>query len=370
MQENWQLVISCFIASLFLLFSKLTYAEGLMNAANLQRQTIESGTKVAPLNPAQALNMHREPQTESSGVNRNSTEVSTSKSSITKGNHISASKIGEKPEENPYALLVKLAFTGKGSNDINSYVDAAAFYCSNAKDNNDQNALFALAWMYANGRGVDKDIGISRLLFKKAADQGHKNAQHWLSKTGTSHTTATLPTCMHPDQPKQSEVKIVSKKIETQPSFYKKGPIYKIVAKHAPRYNIETDLVMAFIAIESGYDPKATSNKNAQGLMQLIPATAARFNVKNPYDPEQNIKGGIAYLQWLLAFFKGDVLLVSAAYNAGENAVERYKGVPPYSETRKYVKKIAALYKKTFHPYQRDLNLNKTTSIITVSRNQ
>ena len=74
----------------------------------------------------------------------------------------------------------------------------------------------------------------------------------------------------------------------------------------------------------------ALSPKNAKGLMQLIPATAARFNVRNPYDPAQNIRGGIAYLSWLLAYFEGDVTLVAAAYNAGEGAVERYRGVPPY----------------------------------------
>ncbi len=74
--------------------------------------------------------------------------------------------------------------------------------------------------------------------------------------------------------------------------------------------------------------------------MQLIPDTAARFNVKKPFDPAQNIRGGIAYLRWLLAYFEGDVALVAAAYNAGESTVERYRGVPPYAETRLYVKRI------------------------------
>jgi soluble lytic murein transglycosylase-like protein len=101
-------------------------------------------------------------------------------------------------------------------------------------------------------------------------------------------------------------------------------------------------LVLAFIAVESNFDPNAQSPKNAQGLMQLIPDTAARFGVRNIKDPVQNLRGGMAYLRWLLAYFEGDINLAAAAYNAGERAVERYLGVPPYAETRLYVRKIRA----------------------------
>ena len=94
-----------------------------------------------------------------------------------------------------------------------------------------------------------------------------------------------------------------------------------------------------------------SSNRNAQGLMQLIPETAARFNVTKPFDPVQNIKGGLAYLRWLLAYFRGDVTLVVAAYNAGEGAVNKYRGVPPYAETRGYVQQIRAYYRKLQHPF-------------------
>jgi soluble lytic murein transglycosylase-like protein len=85
--------------------------------------------------------------------------------------------------------------------------------------------------------------------------------------------------------------------------------------------------------------------------MQLIPDTAARFNVRKPFDPEQNVRGGLSYLRWLLAYFQGDVKLVAAAYNAGEGAVNKYLGVPPYAETRAYVKKILASYKREDHPF-------------------
>jgi soluble lytic murein transglycosylase-like protein len=141
------------------------------------------------------------------------------------------------------------------------------------------------------------------------------------------------------------------------------------VNKLAPRYDIDANLAMTFIAVESGFNVHATSPKNAQGLMQLIPETAQRFGVKDPYKAEDNIKGGLAYLQWLLAYFKGDLKLVAAAYNAGEGAVEKYKGVPPYAETQMYVKKVAKLYNNTSHPYKDNL-LKKTSSIINLQNMQ
>ena len=110
-------------------------------------------------------------------------------------------------------------------------------------------------------------------------------------------------------------------------------------------------LVLAFIKVESNYDTIALSPKNAKGLMQLIPETAARFGVARPYDAEQNIRGGMAYLSWLMAYFEGNVPLVAAAYNAGEGAVNRYRGVPPYAETRAYVARILGGYGRVSHPF-------------------
>ena len=115
------------------------------------------------------------------------------------------------------------------------------------------------------------------------------------------------------------------------------------IAAATSAYNVSLELVRAIIQVESDFDHLARSSKGAQGLMQLMPATAARFGVGDPFDPRQNIFGGVQYLRVLLDMFGGDVILASAAYNAGENAVLRYNGVPPYRETRGYVEKVQAL---------------------------
>jgi len=127
--------------------------------------------------------------------------------------------------------------------------------------------------------------------------------------------------------------------------------IAELIVDLAPRYGINPALGLAVAVTESALDPSAISPKNAMGVMQLIPETAARFSVKNAFDPEQNIRGGLAYLRWLLAYFRGNVELVAAAYNAGEGAVERYRGLPPFAETTQYVKRIGSLVGQTTHPY-------------------
>jgi hypothetical protein len=108
-------------------------------------------------------------------------------------------------------------------------------------------------------------------------------------------------------------------------------------------FGVAADLVKAVIAVESEFDHLAVSSKGAQGLMQLMPFTARRFGVLNAFDPRQNIFGGVQYLRVLLDLFGGDVSLALAGYNAGENAVLRYKGIPPYKETQGYVRKINGL---------------------------
>jgi soluble lytic murein transglycosylase-like protein len=116
------------------------------------------------------------------------------------------------------------------------------------------------------------------------------------------------------------------------------------IALAALEHGVDEALIRAIIHAESAYQPHARSHKGAQGLMQLIPATATRFGVTDAFDPAQNIAGGVRYLAWLLDRFNGDVRLATAGYNAGEGAVERHGGVPPYAETQVYVDRVAILH--------------------------
>ncbi|MFM4718666.1 lytic transglycosylase domain-containing protein [Aeromonas bivalvium] len=113
-----------------------------------------------------------------------------------------------------------------------------------------------------------------------------------------------------------------------------------LLRQAADRHEIDPRLVLAIAIAESNLETHAVSPKNAQGVMQLIPATQARFGVTRPFDPEQNIRGALAYLKWLDREFDGDWVLMSAAYNAGEESVTRYGGIPPYAETQHYVRKV------------------------------
>jgi hypothetical protein len=125
-----------------------------------------------------------------------------------------------------------------------------------------------------------------------------------------------------------------------------RGPeeIDSLLEQTASRFKVDPELVRAIVRVESDYDPKAVSRKGAMGLMQLVPATAQRFGVENPFDPKQNLEGGVNYLKYLLELFGGDLGLSLAAYNAGEHSVQRYGGIPAFAETRNYVRKVRNLY--------------------------
>src|SRR5690606_36089712 len=115
------------------------------------------------------------------------------------------------------------------------------------------------------------------------------------------------------------------------------------ISRAAKQYGVEEAVVRAVIHAESAFNPNALSRVGAQGLMQLMPATAQRFGVGNPFDAGQNIQGGVKYLAWLLKRFNGDLTLAAAGYNAGEGAVDKYNGVPPYRETQRYVQRVGIL---------------------------
>jgi soluble lytic murein transglycosylase-like protein len=114
-----------------------------------------------------------------------------------------------------------------------------------------------------------------------------------------------------------------------------------MVDRIAGEQGVEIPLVHSVIRAESNYNPNAVSPKGALGLMQLIPATARRFGVSNVFDAQENIQGGVRYLRFLLDYYEGDYTRAIAAYNAGEAAVDKYHGIPPYAETQNYVSRVA-----------------------------
>ena len=118
----------------------------------------------------------------------------------------------------------------------------------------------------------------------------------------------------------------------------------KLINKYSHQYQVDSNLIKSVITVESCFNVKALSHANAQGLMQLIPATAKRFSVRDSYKPEQNIRGGVKYLKFLLDRFNGKLEKVIAAYNAGEGRVDQYNGIPPYKETQQYVKNVLKVY--------------------------
>ena len=129
------------------------------------------------------------------------------------------------------------------------------------------------------------------------------------------------------------------------------GDYHTIVHEKASNYNIDPSLIKAVIKTESNWNDRAVSRKGAIGLMQLMPSTASDMNVRNPFDPEENIEGGTKYLKYLIERFKGDITLALAAYNSGPKTVEKYGYVPPITETKQYVNRVLALYNgQTFYP--------------------
>jgi hypothetical protein len=259
-------------------------------------------------------------------------------------------------------------------------VRAAELYCR-ASRFGDAESQYSLAWMLTNSRGIQRDEPQAAHLFAAAAEQGYEQAQNILLHMGTPQ--GPPPACLRPPDedrllaaaaaPAPSAKALPGQAAKPwvapppPPPANAPEPIVRFVNLVAPEYKLPPHLVLAFMAVESNFDSNALSPKNAQGLMQLIPDTAARFGVRNARDPVQNIRGGMAYLRWLMAYFEGDISLVAAGYNAGERAVERYLGVPPYAETRLYVRKIrAAIGGQTQAPF--DASVTKASDLMPLLR--
>ena len=246
---------------------------------------------------------------------------------------------------------------------------AIDLYCKAAMAG-DAEARYNLGWIYANGRGVPRHDGYAAHLFQLAADQGDEPSRHMLRSVGAdpvkptcivqgeADTWAVTGVALAAESARQAAVTAAAAAEAAAATRYRQlidtaqeKQVMAIVQRLAPQYGVHPGLAYAVIRAESNFDPLAVSPRNAQGLMQLIPETAARFKVSQPLDPEQNIRGGLAYLRWLLAYFKGEVALVVAAYNAGEGAVERYQGVPPFPETQGYVRRIQEVFNLPHHPF-------------------
>ncbi len=226
-------------------------------------------------------------------------------------------------------------------------------------------ALVRMAWLYADGNGVEKSRAAAHTLFMRASRFGHGQAAELGQRFAGE--PEVLPVCLRGTVVERGTVERPASREELAafvPKSSASSPLRnapalvgdrvryaQMVLYEARRLRIDQRLVLAVMATESGFDPNARSPKNAFGLMQLIPETADRFNVRDINDPADNIRGGMAYLRWLLAYFRGDVALALAAYNAGEGAVDKHGGVPPYPETLAYVQRIRALYPFDRHPY-------------------
>ncbi|MFZ1537227.1 MAG: transglycosylase SLT domain-containing protein [Chromatiaceae bacterium] len=218
-------------------------------------------------------------------------------------------------------------------------------------------ARYHLGWLYVSGRLGKIDEVLAAAWFKTALELGHVRAGQQLQRLEARDLDLDAdPACV-------LRAAMVDRRIaDLRPPAAPSGPsepaapdpqsdsprlreigsadIKALVQRLAPDYRLDPNLVLAVIETESNFALNALSPKNAQGLMQLIPATAERFGVANVWDPVQNLRGGMAYLRWLLDHFNGDLELALAGYNAGEQAVAKHGGIPPYPETQAYVKRI------------------------------
>ncbi|HAJ92707.1 MAG TPA: lytic transglycosylase [Gammaproteobacteria bacterium] len=209
-----------------------------------------------------------------------------------------------------------------------------------------------LAWMYANGLGAPRDTDLAAAWMEVVAANGDLQARKFLAFVGEPGVTRK-PRCTYESRFDAYAVATIPGK-DWDAGVNIASPERKQIAAWvralAPDYGLDPNLILAIIQTESNFNPRARSPANAQGLMQLIPATAARFGVRDRTNPVQNLHGGMAYVRWLLSFFQGDLKLSLAGYNAGEHAVEKYLGIPPYRETQNYVRKVIRAYGRNSHP--------------------
>jgi soluble lytic murein transglycosylase-like protein len=238
----------------------------------------------------------------------------------------------------PLAAQVELALRYEhGEGVARDPARAMTLYCAAAQSGSPE-AQYHIGWMYLLGRDVTRDSSLAGRWLIAAAANGDTQAaavvvRFRLASDGASPQCAALAIS-------------VPTRITAAPA-----EVARLVAEMAPRHGLDPKLVLAVIQVESAFHADAVSPKNAQGLMQVIPATAERFGISNPMDMRDNLTAGMKYLGWLLSYFQGDVTLSLAAYNAGEKRVVDYKGIPPFPETVAYVRRIQTYYPTKHHPF-------------------
>ena len=225
----------------------------------------------------------------------------------------------------PVALAMRYE---NGESVPRDYLHALALYCQAARGG-DPRAFFNLGWMFLNGRGVARDEAAAVMWFRKAAERGVPQAVNLLGLLSRAPPSAARG-C-----PVGGAVIVAL--AQAPPA------IRALVDETAQHVGISAHLLLSVMAVESGFNPRAVSPKMAAGLMQLMPETAARFGVRDRFDPRENVRGGAIYLRSLLEMFSGNLTLALAAYNAGEATVLTRGGVPPYQETIDYVAAVKRL---------------------------
>jgi soluble lytic murein transglycosylase-like protein len=220
-------------------------------------------------------------------------------------------------------------------------------------------AKYQLGWLYLTGRLGKVDQVLAAAWFQEAAREDHAaSRQKLIQLDALDRSIPQQAECVSrqalqerflPRRRASSGANGAARPSSLPPGIKVRklvpSDIMALVQRLAPEYGLDPALVLALIEVESNFNPNARSPKNAQGLMQLIPATAERFDVTNVWEPLSNLRGGMRYLQWLLNHFDGDLSLALAGYNAGENAVKRHGGIPPYPETQAYVKRVLGKYR-------------------------
>ena len=243
---------------------------------------------------------------------------------------------------------------------------AAVLYCEASRLGSIE-GQYRLGVLYAFGIGVPRNRQLAAALFSQAAWQGHEEAGKMLDSIQLS--SAEMPACvMQAKLPEKAptpifsalatdlapgEAPAIDRFLQELPP--KKRWVIPLATSLSAWYALDPRLVLSVIAVESNFQTGAQSPKAAMGLMQLIPDTADRFNVRNAYNATQNMRGGMAYLRWLLAYYRGNIAYALAAYNAGEGRVDRYKGIPPFPETRAYVKRVMGLYGRSSHEFDENI---------------